>query len=233
MAAWHSACLAALGVESLRERSMWQARHPAPFIYLAAITLGGPGDAAEHRERVRELVASRPGPMAINDTWNALDLAGLGFERHTERWFARPAIATAEPTDPRVKRVRTPAGLATFEASQHRGFDTPELAAMGTFAVFAPRLLEDRNMHILAIEDGAGGVASSGMAYVAAGVVGIYSLATPADHRRQGLGEAVTRAALSVARWPAVLQPSAMGEALYRRLGFVPVGAVTNWIRRE
>jgi ribosomal protein S18 acetylase RimI-like enzyme len=181
---------------------------------------------------VLELVASRQGSMAINDTWNALDLAEHGFERHTERWFARAAVVTAEPVDSRVKPVRTPAGLAAFEASQHRGFETPELAAMGTFAVFAPRLLEDRNMHILAVEDGAGGMASSGMAYVSAGVVGIYSLATPPEQRRQGFGEEVTRAACAVARWPAVLQPSAMGEAMYRRLGFRPVGQVTNWIRR-
>jgi ribosomal protein S18 acetylase RimI-like enzyme len=70
------------------------------------------------------------------------------------------------------------------------------------------------------------------MAYVAAGVVGIYSVATPPEHRRKGYGEAITRAAMQVARLPAVLQPSAMGEGLYRRLGFEPVGEVTNWIRR-
>ena len=234
MAAWHSCCLAALGVDSLGAGPLWYALRPTPFIYLSAITLEGPDRAHEQQDRAQRLAASRAGGMGINDTFNQLDLGPLGFERHQERWFLRVHGGPVEPgpLDARVERVRSPAALAAFERSQHLGFDTPELAALGTFGVFAPRLLEDRAMHIVAIRDRYGDVVSSAMAYVAAGVVGIYSVATPPEHRRKGYGEAITRAAMQVARLPAVLQPSAMGEGLYRRLGFEPVGEVTNWIRR-
>lgn len=234
MAAWHTACLAALSVESCREGATWYVRRPAPFIFLSAITLDGPQHTGEHERMARELAGSRPGGMGINDTWNRLDLAPLGFERHREQWFARtPGEAEESPGSGwAVERAETPAALAEFEQSQHRGFETPELADLGTFGVYAPGLLEDRAMHILAIRGPGGDVASSAMAYVAAGVVGIYSVATPPEHRRKGYGEAVTRAAQGVAPLPAVLQPSAMGEAMYRRLGFEPAGKVTNWFRR-
>jgi hypothetical protein len=235
MAAWHSSCLAALGVDSLRAGPLWYALRPAPFIYLSGITLDGPQHTEEHRRRTLRLAESRPGGMGINDTFGSLDLSALDFEPHEERWFLRThdLPAAPGPHDTRVERVRSPALLAAFERSQHLGFDTPELTALGTFGVFAPRLLEDRAMHILAIRDRRGDVVSSAMAYVAAGVVGIYSVATPPEQRRQGYGEAVTRAATRVARLPAVLQPSAMGEGMYRRLGFEPVGKVTNWIRHD
>jgi ribosomal protein S18 acetylase RimI-like enzyme len=234
MAAWHSSCLAALGVDSLRAGPLWHAVRPAPFIYLAAITLDGPEHGAAQQARVAALAAGRPTGMGVSDTFNTLDLGGLGFERHRECWFVRPAghESAVPPHDLRVERVRTPAMLAAFERSQHRGFETPELAKLGTFGVFAPRLLEDPAMHILAIRDHSGEVVSSAMAYVACGVAGIYSVATPPEHRRQGYGEAVTRAAINAARLPAVLQPSAMGEAIYRRMGFEPLAEVTSWIRR-
>jgi GNAT superfamily N-acetyltransferase len=59
-------------------------------------------------------------------------------------------------------------------------------------------------------------------------LAGIYSVATRPPFRGRGLGTALTAAALSAGRAQgydiAVLEPSPMGAAVYRRMGFEPFG---------
>jgi ribosomal protein S18 acetylase RimI-like enzyme len=60
---------------------------------------------------------------------------------------------------------------------------------------------------------------------IAAGALGVYSVATAPAYRRRGLAEAIMRHAIAQARpqcpdGPIVLQSSSFGLALYRRLGF-------------
>lgn len=233
MAAWHTTCLAALGVASARDAVFWSSPGPAPYIYLSGITLGGPQHSPEHARRAAALARSRPGPMGIADTWSMLDMVPAFGPEHRS-WYARepaaPALVLPQHVD--IERIERPTELAAFERAQHRGFDTPDLAALGEFAVYGPRLLDDSRMHVIALRDPSGAIVSSAMAFVAAGVTGIYAVATPPEFRRRGYGEAVTRAALGVApALPAVLVPSAMGEPIYRRMGFAPVGDYVNWIR--
>jgi GNAT superfamily N-acetyltransferase len=233
-AAWHTSCLAALHVGSDQDEGAWSTDGAAPFIFLSAITLGGPERGADHASLATELATKRPGGMGINDTWSSLALARLGFERHDESWFVRePGLAAPVAIDGRVKRVSSVDELREYETMHHAGFETPVLHDYGPLGVYGPAILDDPAMHILVVRDEAGTMVSGAMGYVAGGVVGIYSVATPPEHRRRGYGAAVTAATLNVApELPAVLQPSAMGEAIYRRLGFVPLAPIVNWIRR-
>lgn len=74
----------------------------------------------------------------------------------------------------------------------------------------------------LAVADGEPAAVSA--ALLGAGVVGLYDVATRPQHRRRGLGTALTLQPLLEARAlgyrAAVLQASPEGERLYRRLGF-------------
>ena len=234
MAAWHTACLRALHVASETEPALWSTSCAAPFIYLSAITLGGPEHAALHAKRSAALTTQRPGGMGINDTWSTLDLSGAGFERHAETWFLRPpGPAQAPPMDGQIERPSTPDALVEFEAVHHAGFESPVLHDYGPLGVYGRDLLDEPSMHLFAIRDSSGAMVSVATACVAAGVVGIYGVATPPEYRRRGYGAAVTVAALNVAPdLPAVLQPSEMGEPVYRRIGFEPLAPVVNWIRR-
>ena len=63
---------------------------------------------------------------------------------------------------------------------------------------------------------------------LAGGVAGIYDVTTIPSARKRGIGSAMTRAALQRARADdyhlAFLQPSWMGQGMYRRLGFIDSG---------
>jgi ribosomal protein S18 acetylase RimI-like enzyme len=69
------------------------------------------------------------------------------------------------------------------------------------------------------------------------GVAGIYLVSTLAPHRRRGHGEAMTwhavRRGLELGARCASLQPSAMGRALYERMGFREVGAYRTYEARR
>lgn len=65
------------------------------------------------------------------------------------------------------------------------------------------------------------------------GVAGLYGIVTLDAHRRQGFGTAVTLAALDLARSTgmthAVLQASADGAPVYKKIGFATIGTYTEY----
>jgi predicted GNAT family acetyltransferase len=70
------------------------------------------------------------------------------------------------------------------------------------------------------------------MGFADAGVLGIYGVTTVPAARRRGYGRAVTRSVIAAGpRIPAVLQPSAMAESMYGRLGFRRFTTFRAWDR--
>jgi ribosomal protein S18 acetylase RimI-like enzyme len=72
-------------------------------------------------------------------------------------------------------------------------------------------------------------------AFLAGEVAAVYNVATVADARGRGIGREVTiavcRAAIARGARVAVLESSAMGHSVYRRLGFRDAGAFRIWHR--
>jgi ribosomal protein S18 acetylase RimI-like enzyme len=131
--------------------------------------------------------------------------------------------------------VPAPSALATERVSNTEvlrecievmrvGFELPELTSEVFFEAFSTMGLTEESplrSYVGRLEGEA--VAASSL-LLAAGVAGIYNVATLPKARRQGLGAAVTLEGLREARELgyriAVLQSSAMGFGVYRRMGF-------------
>jgi GNAT superfamily N-acetyltransferase len=84
-------------------------------------------------------------------------------------------------------------------------------------------LLTDRRW-MLFVDRADGAPVSKAMAFVAAGVVGIYDVSTRAEARRHGYGSAITAVALAAGKRAGcsagVLQSSAMARHMYEAQGF-------------
>jgi len=129
------------------------------------------------------------------------------------------------PTGLRIERVRDARALATWAATLANGFGEGEREASWVGATYAAIGLDDGVpwRHYLGRLDGEP-VATSSL-FLAEGVAGVYFVLTVPEARGQGIGAAITAAALRQARAMGfrvgVLGSSDMGEPVYRRLGFV------------
>jgi GNAT superfamily N-acetyltransferase len=132
------------------------------------------------------------------------------------------AVELDEPvvSELEVVRVETADGLAQALALAAEGFGvtadllaplyTPEVTGLDGFEVYIGRV--------------AGRDVTTAASYIVGGDVGIFNVATPAEHRGRGYGAAITSRAVSegfaAGAELAYLQSSALGESVYRRLGF-------------
>ncbi len=164
------------------------------------------------------------------ESFDRYDVESTGLHhRTTGRWFTRPAGAPPEGSGSELEIVviETEDDLHDYERATCAAFRAPPPVA--PFEIHAPGILDDPRMHVL-LARVEGEIAGGAMAYLTDDLLGIYGVGVVPGHRGHGHATALTTEALALAPdRPAVLQPSAEAESLYRRLGFTEVGRFTHW----
>jgi len=147
------------------------------------------------------------GRLATTALPRGYDFVRIAAQPHGDAWA--DALATG---------YGLPAGLTRRLSPVAVGADDADDAQTQFFAVL-------RDGHVVA----------TSMLFLADGVAGIYSVATLAHERGQGLGAHATAAPLRVAQRlgyrVGILQSSQAGYPVYVRLGFVDVGEVPIFLR--
>lgn len=128
------------------------------------------------------------------------------------------------PAGVTIERVRDAAVARVWAETSGAGFEMPSaITARLAEGVVRLDLGEHASTHLYLARDGGVPVATAVLA-PAAGVAGLYNIATMPHARRQGIGAAITVAPLREARalgyHLAILTASDMGAPVYRRLGF-------------
>lgn len=216
---------------------------PHPFGNLAIVS--DPADHAGLKRAIAPLArCGAPaavlfsGPAAADR--EAVDLVrGAAFEPHD----AMPAMAvdiqslipTSLPEDYSLVRIGPGRAADEWTQTMSVGYGLPLPVA----ELFSPdhvgaSMAEDAPLQYFGVRHGERVVCTS-LLYLEDGVAGVYCVATVPEERGRGLGGHATAEPLRLAQQlrytVGVLQSSAEGHSMYRKLGFKDVGEVPMFIR--
>ena len=235
-ALWCNSVCRAQGLPTHRDGALWRCAQPTPRYYPNAVTL----DPLAHSAQVAQIGALvQNGTMpavSAKDSFATLDLAALGFDLlFAATWIARtPRPPTAGQGAQaqaawRWAAVRTPVELAAWESAWCQGEDAPDTAT------FAPALLQDPNIFILAAQRG-GALVGGGILYRTAtlygAVVGISNTFACSDDDARACWLALADAAARFAPDCPLVGYEAGNELAWAMdAGFAPLGPLRVWAR--
>ena len=166
------------------------------------------------------------GPSTPAGARAVLDAAGLALVDEMTMMSAPLDAIGPQPCDAVISRVAGSSALHGWASAYTGGHGHPSSVEREWYHVMAAVGLAGPLRHYVARVDGVPVACASVL--LAAGVAGLYSVATPPAWRGRGYGTAVTVYALADARaagyGTAVLGAEDVAVNLYRRLGFRAVG---------
>jgi len=188
-----------------------------------------PANFEEVLERIAEFFAGRPGGgYQIWSAWPTPDLTADGYLGWSCPCMIRDAGGEAPMPPPELEIVdaRDERALGEAESVVNEVYG----AGAPPGSMFRPESVSDTFRVWVGRVDGR--PVSSATAYVGDGFVGLYAVATAAEARGRGYGEAVSWAATNFRPdLPATLQASPMGRPVYERMGYRTVAQFTVWER--
>jgi ribosomal protein S18 acetylase RimI-like enzyme len=132
-----------------------------------------------------------------------------------------------------LRRVASPETLREFAAVSAQNWTPPDVQVTRFYALAERALLDPDCPQRLYLGWLDGIPVATAEVTLSGGLAGVYNISTLAPFRRRGIGTAMTLAPLREARAAgcrrAVLQAAPDGVSLYRRLGFIPFGAITEY----
>jgi hypothetical protein len=181
--------------------------------------------------RAQEFFSASPGGgYEIWSIWPTLDLAPFGYSLYVTPCMIREPGGDPRPCPPEleVSEVDEDAGMREVWSVIDEVFCehlVPE-------PLWDARMLSDDYRVWVGRLDGR--AVATATAFVSDGFVGVYGVATLAEVRGRGYGEAVTWAATRCRpSLPATLQASEMGRMVYERMGYRTMTTFDVWERAD
>lgn len=182
---------------------------------------------------VERLSASAKSPVFLMSPFPTPDLEALGLTHFGHPPFmlrppAPPAGPRPDPGGFTIEQARDTETLAEVERTLIDGFPVNDLAGAPAGCMLGADLLGGPFRLFVGKVDGRPVATASAM--VRHGVVQVENVATLAEARGKGYGEAVTWAAtLADPDLPAVLIASDLGKPVYERMGYLPIFRWSVW----
>jgi hypothetical protein len=215
-AEWCAAVWRSHGLDVERGEGLWFCRSETPRFYPNVVTVDLNADPDRQTRFIRELSQGADFEFDVKDSFACLLIAEAGFQPVFSAFWLSRSLKDAQPCGPEPVWRRISEGeLQSWETAW--AGDDPH--ARG---IFRKSLLEDPRVIVIAGVDGQGHVVAGGIAFEAAGVVGltnVFGSATGLFHALSGL----------VASSRLVAYEPGVAAETSRRRSFQPLGPLKVW----